>query len=76
MIDTARLFRPVRQLEQIIDAMSWGNFNVFPLHFTDKGAWPVELLRYPNLTAVYRISEGAGTSANPQRKLAVQPVFR
>jgi hypothetical protein len=52
MIDTARLFRPVRQLEQIIDAMSWSKFNVLQLHFTDNGAWPVELLSYPNLTAV------------------------
>jgi hexosaminidase len=50
MVDTARLFRPVALLEQMMDAMASTKFNTLYLHLTDNGCWPLEILAYPLLT--------------------------
>jgi hypothetical protein len=44
MVDTARLFRPVSLLEEMMDAMASAKFNTLYLHITDDGCWPLEIL--------------------------------
>lgn len=50
LIDTARVFRPIPVLKEMIDAMSWSKFNLLVLHLTDDQAWTIEIKSYPNLT--------------------------
>jgi len=50
LIDTARVFRPIQVLKQMLDAMAWSKFNLLVLHLTDDQAWTIEIKSYPDLT--------------------------
>lgn len=51
MVDTARMFRPISLLEQILDAMASAKLNVLYLHLTDDNCWPLEVESYPLLAS-------------------------
>jgi len=50
MLDSARDFQSVAQIEQILDAMALHKLNVFHWHLTDDQGWRVEIKAYPELT--------------------------
>lgn len=50
MLDTARHFLPVREIETILEQMGQHKLNVLHLHLTDDQGWRIEIKRYPELT--------------------------
>lgn len=52
MLDPARHFLPVKDIERFIDAMAMYKFNVLHLHLTEDQGWRVEIRKYPRLTEV------------------------
>ncbi len=50
MLDPARHFLPIEDIERFIDAMAMYKFNVLHLHLTDDQGWRVEIKKYPRLT--------------------------
>ena len=52
MVDVARHFIPLPQLDKIIDVMAAQKLNTLHLHLADDEAWRVELNNYPLLTQV------------------------
>ncbi len=50
LIDPARHFLPVKEVEQYIDAMALHKFNRLQIHFTDDQGWRLEIKKYPQLT--------------------------
>jgi len=50
MLDSARDFQSVAQIEQILDAMVVHKLNIFHWHLTDDQGWRVEIKAYPELT--------------------------
>ncbi len=51
LIDPARHFIPVREVEKFIDAMALHKFNRLQIHLTDDQGWRIEIKKYPQLTA-------------------------
>ena len=49
LIDPARHFSPVREVEQFIDAMALHKFNRLQIHLTDDQGWRLEIKKYPQL---------------------------
>ncbi|TKG95894.1 beta-hexosaminidase [Puteibacter caeruleilacunae] len=52
MLDPARHFIPVEDVERYIDAMSFYKFNTLHFHLTDDHGWRIEIKKYPRLTEV------------------------
>lgn len=52
MIDSARHFQSVAEIEKILDAMSVHKLNVLHWHLTDDQGWRLEIRKYPRLTQV------------------------
>ncbi len=52
MLDVARHFQPVAEIETFIDAMALHRLNVLHLHLTDDQGWRIEIKGYPRLTEV------------------------
>ena len=50
MLDTARHFLPVGEIETILEQMGQHKLNVLHLHLTDDQGWRIEIKRYPELT--------------------------
>ncbi len=50
MIDPARHFIPVPDVEQYLDTMALHKFNRLQVHFTDDQGWRIEIKKYPQLT--------------------------
>jgi alpha-N-acetylglucosaminidase len=50
LIDPARHFIPVGDVERFIDAMALHKFNRLQIHFTDDQGWRIEIKKYPKLT--------------------------
>jgi len=50
MLDSARDFQSVAQIEQILDAMAAHKLNIFHWHLTDDQGWRVQIKAYPELT--------------------------
>ncbi len=50
LIDPARHFIPVPDVEQYLDAMALHKFNRLQVHFTDDQGWRIEIKKYPQLT--------------------------
>jgi len=50
LIDPARHFIPVQDVEQFIDTMALHKFNRLQIHFTDDQGWRIEIKKYPQLT--------------------------
>jgi hexosaminidase len=52
MLDPARHFLPVAEVETIIEQMGQHKLNVLHLHLTDDQGWRLEIKRYPQLTKI------------------------
>ena len=52
LIDPARHFIPVADVEQFIDAMVLHKFNRLQIHLTDDQGWRIEIKKYPLLTQI------------------------
>ncbi len=51
MLDPARHFLPVKDIEYYIDQMAHYKYNVLQLHLTDDQGWRIEIKKYPELTS-------------------------
>jgi hexosaminidase len=60
MIDSARHFQSVAEIERVLDAMALHKLNVLHWHLTDDQGWRLEIKKYPRLTTV-----GAWRTPNP-----------
>jgi hexosaminidase len=49
LIDPARHFIPVRDVEQFIDTMALHKFNRLQVHLTDDQGWRIQIRKYPQL---------------------------
>ncbi|MEA4862777.1 MAG: family 20 glycosylhydrolase [Victivallaceae bacterium] len=52
MVDVARHFIPMENLEKFIDMMARYKFNYLQLHLSDDQGWRIEIKKYPKLTEV------------------------
>jgi len=52
MLDPARHFLSVSEVETIIDQMSQHKLNMLHLHLTDDQGWRLQIRRYPELTSI------------------------
>jgi hexosaminidase len=52
LIDPARHFIPVQDIERFIDLMAIHKFNRLQIHLNDDQGWRIEILKYPRLTQV------------------------
>ncbi|KAJ2725951.1 Glucosamine-6-phosphate isomerase (Glucosamine-6-phosphate deaminase) (GNPDA) (GlcN6P deaminase) [Coemansia sp. Benny D115] len=50
MMDTARNFYPVKDIERTLDAMSYNKINVLHWHVVDAQSWPIESTTHPALS--------------------------
>ena len=50
LIDPARHFIPVEDVEHVIDAMALHKLNRLQIHLTDNEGWRIEIAKYPELT--------------------------
>lgn len=69
-IDTARTFKPMKDMYAVIDAMAFNKMNRFHWHITDSQSWPLEIPAMPELA-----DKGAYTSwqkYSPEDVRAVQ----
>ncbi|KAH0586461.1 hypothetical protein H2248_007693 [Termitomyces sp. 'cryptogamus'] len=51
MLDTARNFFSVADIERTLDAMSWVKINMFHWHVVDSQSFPLDIPRFPELAA-------------------------
>lgn len=63
MLDSARHFQSVGEIEQLIDWMALHKLNVLQWHLTDDQGWRLEIKKYPRLTAVGACREALGPDA-------------
>jgi hexosaminidase len=62
MIDVARHFFPVADLERLIDLLVLHKMNTLHVHLTDDQGWRIEIESWPDLTAIGGSTEvGGGT---------------
>ncbi|MEP6503041.1 MAG: family 20 glycosylhydrolase [Betaproteobacteria bacterium] len=52
MLDVARHFAPVADVEALLDEMALHKLNVLHLHLSDDQGWRFEIKRYPELTRI------------------------
>lgn len=50
MLDTARNFLSINTIKKQVEVMALAKLNVLHWHIIDSQSWPVEVLRYPNMT--------------------------
>lgn len=50
LIDTARNFIPIADIERTLDGMGASKLNVFHWHATDTQSFPLEIVRVPQMT--------------------------
>jgi hexosaminidase len=69
MLDSARHFQNVAEVEQLLDQMAQHKLNVLHWHLTDDQGWRIEIKRYPELTRVgaWRTPPDAGHDGEPAR---------
>ncbi len=69
MLDSARHFQSVDEVEQLLEQMARHKLNVFHWHLTDDQGWRIEIKRYPELTRIgaWRTPPGAGQDGEPAR---------
>jgi len=60
MLDPARHFLTVKEVEQYIDLMALYKLNVLHLHLTDDQGWRIQINSRPKLTAVGSLSQVGG----------------
>lgn len=52
MLDEARHFKGLKEVEKLLDQMAMHKMNVFHWHLTDDQGWRIEINKYPKLTSV------------------------
>jgi hexosaminidase len=52
MLDSARHFQSVTEIEHLLDQMALHKLNTFHWHLTDDQGWRLQILKYPKLTDV------------------------
>ncbi|WP_158880924.1 family 20 glycosylhydrolase [Rhodanobacter sp. L36] len=69
MLDSARHFQSVADVERLLDQMAQHKLNVFHWHLTDDQGWRIQIKRYPELTRIgaWRTLPGAGRDGEPMR---------
>jgi hexosaminidase len=69
MLDSARHFQSVAEVERLIDQMAQHKLDVLHWHLTDDQGWRIEIKRYPELTrtGAWRTPPGAGHDGEPER---------
>ncbi|MBE1159566.1 beta-N-acetylhexosaminidase [Dyella acidiphila] len=69
MLDSARHFQSVDEVEGLLDQMAQHKLNVLHWHLTDDQGWRIEIKRYPELTntGAWRTPPDAGHDGEPQR---------
>jgi hexosaminidase len=69
MLDSARHFQSVTDVERLLDQMAQHKLNVLHWHLTDDQGWRIQIKRYPELTniGVWRTPPGAGRAGEPAR---------
>ncbi|WP_414655859.1 beta-N-acetylhexosaminidase [Frateuria sp.] len=69
MLDSARHFQSVVEVERLIDQMAQHKLDVLHWHLTDDQGWRIEIKRYPELTRIgaWRTPPGAGHDGEPAR---------
>jgi hexosaminidase len=69
MLDSARHFQSVAEVEKLIDQMAQLKLDVLHWHLTDDQGWRIEIKRYPELTktGAWRTPPDAGQDGEPQR---------
>lgn len=63
MLDSARHFQSVAEIEKLIDWMALHKLNVLQWHLTDDQGWRLEIRRYPKLTEVGGCRAAVGPDA-------------
>ncbi len=68
MLDSARHFQSVAEIERLLDQMAEHKLNVFHWHLTDDQGWRIQIKRYPELTRIgaWRTPPDAGHDGEPQ----------
>lgn len=67
MIDSARHFQPVEEIEALIERMAMAKLNVLHWHLTDDQGWRLPVEKHPELTRIggcRRPAGAAGTAAD------------
>ena len=69
MLDSARHFQSVGDVEKLLDQMAQHKLNVLHWHLTDDQGWRIEIKRYPELTRIgaWRTPPDAGHEGEPAR---------
>ena len=69
MLDSARHFQTVGEIERLLDQMAQHKLNTFHWHLTDDQGWRIEIKRYPELTRIgaWRTPPDAGHDGEPRR---------
>ena len=69
MLDSARHFQSVAEVERLIDQMAQHKLDVLHWHLTDDQGWRIQIKRYPELTKIgaWRTPPGAGHDGEPAR---------
>ena len=65
MLDSARHFESVAEIESLLDAMALHKLNVFHWHLSDDQGWRVEIRAYPELTRTGGCRASAENPASP-----------
>ena len=69
MLDSARHFQSVAEVERLLDQMAQHKLNMFHWHLTDDQGWRIQIKRYPELTRIgaWRTPPDAGHDGEPTR---------
>ncbi|MEO8780260.1 MAG: family 20 glycosylhydrolase [Rhodanobacter sp.] len=69
MLDSARHFQSVAEIETLLDQMAQHKLNTFHWHLTDDQGWRIQIKRYPELTRIgaWRTPPDAGHDSEPLR---------
>ncbi|MEO7051048.1 MAG: family 20 glycosylhydrolase [Rhodanobacter sp.] len=69
MLDSARHFQSVAEIETLLQQMAQHKLNTFHWHLTDDQGWRIQIKRYPELTerGAWRTPPDAGHDGEPQR---------
>ncbi|WP_329742165.1 beta-N-acetylhexosaminidase [Dyella sp. A6] len=69
MLDSARHFQSVADIERLLDQMAQHKLDVFHWHLTDDQGWRIQIKRYPELTRIgaWRTPPDAGHDGEPLR---------
>ncbi len=69
MLDSARHFQSVAEVETLLDQMAQHKLDVLHWHLTDDQGWRIQIRRYPELTRIgaWRTPPDAGHDGEPKR---------